>query len=69
MSRADKLARRRAEREAFLQARPLHCTQCGAVVTDQQLVDLARQHGYGALCDDCSFNLDTSNWTIEQVFS
>jgi hypothetical protein len=69
VTRADKLARRRAEREAFLRTRALRCSQCGAVITDQQVVDLARQHGYGALCDDCSFDLDTSDWTIEQVFS
>jgi hypothetical protein len=69
MSRTDKQARRRAQREAFLRTRPVYCQECGATVDNPQVVELARQHALPALCDDCSWHLDTSEWTIDEVFS
>jgi hypothetical protein len=64
MSRADKIARRQAERAAFLNSRPLVCCECGQPFIDQQLADLARRKGASeTVCPDCAMDMDMTGWT------
>lgn len=68
MSRADKITRRRGEREAFLRSRPLVCCECGVRFINDEMAALARRTGVtDTLCDDCSWEADLTGWTVEKV--